>query len=78
MAPSSPLQPVPLTSVATPADKLGRVIAKAVQSRGEQIAPSPLDITCPPLLVIRRSCGPALQDATPRDGAANDDAEANL
>ena len=76
--PEAALQPVPLTSVATPADKLGQVIAEALQSRGEQTAPSPLDITYPPRLVIRRSCGPALQAATPRDGATAHDAEASL
>jgi len=76
--PEAALQPVPLTSVATPADKLGRVIAEALQARGEQTAQTPLDITYPPRLVIRRSCGPALQDATPSDGAADDDAEASL
>jgi LacI family transcriptional regulator len=77
--PEAALQPVPLTSVATPADRLGQVIAEAIQSRGvDQAAPSPLDITYPPRLVIRKSCGSAI-DIQPRaDGANDHDHEAGI
>lgn len=56
--PEATLQPVPLTSVATPADKLGEVIGQAILTKAVgDIAKSPLDITYPPRLVIRSSCG---------------------
>ena len=56
--PEAALQAVPLTSVATPADSLGEVIGRAILARsGDGVAGSPLDITYPPRLVTRKSCG---------------------
>lgn len=56
--PEAPLQPVPLTSVATPAAKLGGLVGQALQNWSlDRSEVSPLDITYPPRLVIRESCG---------------------
>lgn len=56
--PEATLQPVPLTSVATPASNLGEVIGRAIIARGvDGVADIPLDITYPPRLVTRQSCG---------------------
>lgn len=56
--PEAKLQLVPLTSVATPAAKLGELVGRALQNWSQdRIEGSPLDITYPPRLVIRESCG---------------------
>ena len=56
------LQPVPLTSVSTPAKKLGGIIGQAITAGTRHgSSGSPLDITYPPKLVIRSSCGQGLQ-----------------
>ena len=56
--PEAALQPVPLTSVATPAEKLGDLIGQALLNWSlGGISGSPLDITYPPRLVVRQSCG---------------------
>lgn len=60
--PEAALQPVPLTSVSTPAEKLGEVIAEAIQGRAvDRSQHEPLDITYPPRLIIRKSCGNTVQ-----------------
>ena len=62
--PEAKNQPVPLTSVSTPASKLGEMVGQALQSwslDGTDAA-NPLDITYPPRLIIRRSCGGAKND----------------
>jgi DNA-binding LacI/PurR family transcriptional regulator len=56
--PEAALQPVPLTSVATPASKLGEMIGQTLQNWSfDQRDGNPLDITYPPRLVVRSSCG---------------------
>ena len=57
--PEAAKQLVPLTSVATPASKLGEMVGQALQSWSIDIRDrtNPLDITYPPRLVIRKSCG---------------------
>ena len=61
--PEAVLQPVPLTSVATPAMKLGEVIGQAILNKSSDAdEENPLDITIPPRLIIRSSCGHALSD----------------
>ncbi len=56
--PEAALQPVSLTSVSTPALKLGEILGEALQSWSiERVEGSPLDITYPPRLVVRESCG---------------------
>ena len=69
--PEAALQPVPLTSVATPAVKLGEVIGQAILNKSSGIdQENPLDITIPPRLVIRSSCGHARADHDRAQGAA--------
>ena len=56
--PEAALQPVPLTSIATPACKLGEIIGQALVSRGkEEKHIAPIDITYSPRLIVRMSCG---------------------
>ncbi len=56
--PEAALQPIPLTSVATPAEKLGEVIGQSIAAKGtDEMSDSPIDITYPPRLIIRSSCG---------------------
>jgi LacI family transcriptional regulator len=56
--PEAALQRVPLTSVATPALKLGEMVGIALQGWSlDHTVGSPLDITYPPRLVVRSSCG---------------------
>lgn len=56
--PEAALQPVPLTSVATPAAKLGEMVGQTLQNWSfDQRNGNPLDITYPPRLVVRSSCG---------------------
>ena len=56
--PEAALQPVPLTSIATPAGKLGEIIGQAIISRDmEARHTAPIDITYSPRLVVRLSCG---------------------
>ena len=47
------------TSVSTPASKLGEMVSQALQSWSfdRTDAANPLDITYPPRLIIRESCG---------------------
>ena len=62
--PEATNQPVPLTSVSTPASKLGEMIGQALQSWSfdRTDVANPLDITYPPRLVIRESCGGSKDD----------------
>lgn len=61
--PEAVLQPVPLTSVATPAAKLGEIVGQALQNWSlDQSDGNPLDITYPPRLIVRESCGKAKND----------------
>ena len=61
--PEAALQPVPLTSVATPAAKLGELIGQALQNWSlDRTGDSALDITYPPRLVVRESCGGGTYD----------------
>ena len=71
--PEAALQPVPLTSVATSAVKLGEVIGQAILNKSSGIdEENPLDITIPPRLIIRSSCGHSLADHDRTDeGAQN-------
>lgn len=56
--PEASLQPVPLTSVATPAAKLGEMVGQALQNWSlDRSQGNPLDITYPPRLIVRESCG---------------------
>ena len=56
--PEAENQPVPLTSVATPAAKLGEMVGKALQNWSiDRSDGNPLDITYPPRLIVRESCG---------------------
>ncbi|WP_371229206.1 LacI family DNA-binding transcriptional regulator [Roseovarius sp. 2305UL8-3] len=56
--PEAALQPVPLTSVATPAAKLGEMVGQALQNWSlDRSDGNPLDITYPPRLIVRESCG---------------------
>lgn len=56
--PEAALQPVPLTSIATPAGKLGEIIGQAIISRDTEARHSaPIDITYSPRLIVRMSCG---------------------
>ena len=56
--PEAALQPVPLTSVATPAVKVGEMVGQALQNWSlDRSGSNPLDITYPPRLIVRRSCG---------------------
>ncbi|WP_127562866.1 MULTISPECIES: LacI family DNA-binding transcriptional regulator [Nioella] len=60
--PEAALQPVPLTSVATPAEKLGEMVGQALQSWSlDRSSGSPLDITYPPRLIVRESCGASIE-----------------
>lgn len=69
--PEAALQPVPLTSVATPAEKLGHVIGQAILARKmEDSQKDPLDITYPPRLIVRASCG-SLHPTENSEGDAN-------
>lgn len=73
--PEAELQPVPLSSIATPAGKLGELIGQALLNwTSDGSDRSPLDITYPPRLVTRASCG-----AIDRDQADGDlDAVADM
>ena len=56
--PEAALQPAPLTSIATPAGKLGEIIGQVIVSRGKEAKhTAPIDITYSPRLVARMSCG---------------------
>ncbi len=56
--PEAELQPVPLSSIATPARKLGELVGQALLNwSSDGTDRSPLDITYPPRLVMRTSCG---------------------
>ena len=56
--PEAALQPAPLTSIATPAGKLGEIIGQVIVSRGKETKhTAPIDITYSPRLVARMSCG---------------------
>jgi len=62
--PEAALQPVPLASVATPAKKLGEMVGQALQNWSlDRSSGSPLDITYPPRLVVRESCGTMLANS---------------
>lgn len=50
-------QPVPLTTVATPGRNLGKLVAKALHRIRDDPDHDPINITYPPTLVIRQSCG---------------------
>ena len=56
--PEAALQAVPLTSIATPALELGKVIGQVLLSRtrGRKNG-TPLDVTYAPRLIVRQSCG---------------------
>ena len=56
--PEAALQAVPLTSIATPAHELGKVIGQVLLShtRGQKNG-TPLDVTYAPRLIVRQSCG---------------------
>ena len=56
--PEAAVQPVPLSSVATPAARLGELIGQALQNWSfDKNGGNPLDITYPPRLIVRASCG---------------------
>lgn len=56
--PEAANQPVPLTSVATLAAKLGEMVGQALQSWSlDRSDGNALDITYPPRLIVRESCG---------------------
>ena len=56
--PEAALQPVPLTSVATPAANLGEIVGLALRNWSlDRSDGNPLDITYPPRLIVRKSCG---------------------
>jgi LacI family transcriptional regulator len=59
-------QPIPLTTIATPAYKLGKVIANALAGMTDNAEHGPIDITYPPTLVQRQSCGSPAGDSTTR------------
>lgn len=62
--PEAALQRVPLTTVATPAFTLGEVIAQAIKNRtSDGTEDNPIDISYPPRLIIRESCGGAMQSS---------------
>ncbi len=55
-------QPVPLTTVATPAQSLGRMVADALRRMTNNPAHAPINMTQPPALVVRSSCGANSQE----------------
>lgn len=55
--PESSEQAVPLTTVATPARSLGKMIANALRRIVSDPEHAPINVTQPPSLVIRQSCG---------------------
>ncbi len=55
--PEASEQPVPLTTVATPPYELGKVIANALGRIRDDAGHGPINITYPPHLVQRQSCG---------------------
>lgn len=55
-------QPVPLTTIATPAYQLGKIVANTLARLNAGPGRSPINISYPPTLVIRESCG----SGTPR------------
>lgn len=50
-------QLVPLTTVATPAHLIGRMVADALRRSINNPGHAPINMTQPPALIIRRSCG---------------------
>jgi len=50
-------QPVPLTTVATPAQSLGKMVAHAMRRIISDPQHAPINMTQPPALVVRQSCG---------------------
>ncbi len=55
--PEASEQPVPLTTVATPAYQLGKVVANALGRMKADPGHGPINITFPPTLMRRQSCG---------------------
>jgi LacI family transcriptional regulator len=55
--PEASEQPIPLTTVATPPYELGKVIANALGRIKDDVGHGPINITYPPHLVQRQSCG---------------------
>lgn len=55
--PEASEQPIPLTTIATPPHELGKVIANALGRMKDDVGHGPINITYPPHLVQRRSCG---------------------
>ena len=71
--PEAAEQPVPLTTVSAPTDRLAEIIAKTLLSMKLQDAgENAINVTCPCSLVIRESCGVSVQ------GAAAAGSEASL
>ncbi|OCK59891.1 substrate-binding domain-containing protein [Bradyrhizobium sp. LMTR 3] len=50
-------QPVALTTIATPAYQLGKIVANSLSRMSMEAGRSPINITFPPTLVKRESCG---------------------
>ena len=66
-------QPVPLTTIATPADNVGEVIAKALLNMDlDGRSENTINITFPPRLVIRESCGSPSGEITAGTGEKPD------
>jgi DNA-binding LacI/PurR family transcriptional regulator len=57
--PESSEQPVPLTTIATPARGLGKIVANTLRRIINDPEHAPINMTQPPTLVIRQSCGGA-------------------
>ena len=55
-------QPVALTTVATPAQSLGKMIATAMRRITDDPEHAPINMTQPPALVVRQSCGTSSGD----------------
>ena len=63
--PEAAEQPVPLTTVSAPTDRLAEIIAKTLLSMKRQDAgENAINVTCPCSLVVRESCGVSVQGAT--------------
>ncbi|MGH1483931.1 MAG: LacI family DNA-binding transcriptional regulator [Geminicoccales bacterium] len=66
-------QPIPLTTIATPADNVGAVIAKALLNMDlDGRSENTINITFPPRLVIRASCGSLSDEVTAKLGEKPD------
>lgn len=57
--PEASEQSVPLTTVATPARGLGKMVANALRRIINDPAHAPINMTQPPSLIVRKSCGSA-------------------